>query len=94
MSIRLIAPTSSQISLFSSARRHAILPRWSKRNVHVRRSLEYPIEGGLGKFLPPVALKALAVEYQDGLLERLSNEVRGMSPAHDAARSTHSHRCA
>ena len=82
MTIRLIASTSSRISLFLSARRHATLPR--KRNVHIRRSLEYPIEGGLGKFLPPLALRTLAVEYQDGLLERLSDEVRGMSPAHDA----------
>ncbi|PPQ68773.1 hypothetical protein CVT24_007715 [Panaeolus cyanescens] len=32
-------------------------------------------EGGLGKFLPPQALKTLT-EYQDGLLERLNEEIR------------------
>jgi Fe-Mn family superoxide dismutase len=45
--------------------------------MHIRRPLEYPIEGGLGAFLPPPALNMLAVDYQDGLLQRLSDEVRG-----------------
>lgn len=84
MSSHLVASTSSRVSLFSSARRHAIIPRLSKRNVHIRRPLGYPVEGGLGDFLPPSALKTLAVEYQDGLLERLSDEVRGMSRVYDA----------
>lgn len=80
MSSRLIASTSSRISRFSSAKRHAIIPRFS-RNVHARRALAYPVEEGLGDFLPPPALKSLAVDYQDGLLQRLTDEVRGMSYA-------------
>lgn len=76
MSTRLIASTSSRISIFSSARRHAIIPQWS-RNLHARRPLSYPVEGGLGDFLPPPALKTLAVDYQEGLLQRLTDEVRG-----------------
>ncbi|KAF7980916.1 hypothetical protein HWV62_36119 [Athelia sp. TMB] len=82
MSSRLIASSSARASLFSVARRHATaVPkplRWSpSRNAHIRRELAYPIEKGLGEFLPPAALKTLAVEYQDGLLQRLNDEVRG-----------------
>ena len=39
------------------------------------RPLPYPIEGGLGNFLPPQSLQTL-VDYQDGLLERLNQEIR------------------
>lgn len=77
MSSRLVTSTSIRISLFSSARRHAIIPRWSIRNIHVPRPLAYPIENGLGDFLPPPALKTLAVDYQEGLLQRLNDEIRG-----------------
>jgi len=45
--------------------------------VHTRKELPYPIENGVGDFLSPAALKTLAVEYQQGLLERLSDEVKG-----------------
>ena len=48
-------------------------------HMHQRKPLPYPVEGGLGKFLPPDALKTL-VEYQDGLLERLNQELRSMYP--------------
>ncbi|CAA7259497.1 unnamed protein product [Cyclocybe aegerita] len=47
----------------------------ASRSLHTRKPLPYPIEGGLGKFLPPPALETL-VEYQDGLLERFNEEVR------------------
>jgi Fe-Mn family superoxide dismutase len=51
--------------------------RWTRtRNVHVRRELAYPLEDGLGDFLPPTALKTV-VSYQDGLLSRLNDEVKG-----------------
>lgn len=48
---------------------------WS-RCLHTRRELSYPIEGGLGDFLPPATLKMIAVEYQQGLLDRLNDEVK------------------
>ncbi|KDR83513.1 hypothetical protein GALMADRAFT_235700 [Galerina marginata CBS 339.88] len=46
-----------------------------RRSLHKRKELPYPVEGGLGNFLPPPALNTL-LEYQDGLLERLNQEVR------------------
>ena len=52
--------------------------RLGTRNVHKRIPLPYPISNGLGKFLPPEALRTL-VEYQDGLLSRLNEEIRGTS---------------
>ena len=48
------------------------------RRAHTHRDLPYPIEGGLGRFLPPKALETLA-EYQDGLLARLDDELRSTS---------------
>jgi hypothetical protein len=47
------------------------------RRLHQRRALLYHIEDGLGDFLPPAALKVVAVDFQEGLLERLNEEVRG-----------------
>lgn len=52
--------------------------RVGTRHAHTRRELPYPIEGGLGKFLPPEALQTLA-EYQDGLLARLDDELLSTS---------------
>lgn len=53
-------------------------PTWTHyRSIHFRRELPYPIEEGLGDFLPPSALKTIAVDYQDGLLQRLNDEVKG-----------------
>lgn len=46
---------------------------------HTRKELPYPLENGLGDFLPPAALKTIAVEYQQGLLDRLSDEIKGTS---------------
>lgn len=47
------------------------------RNAHQLRQLPYDIENGLGEFLPPEALRVIAVDYQSGLLQRLNDEVRG-----------------
>ena len=43
--------------------------------MHQAKQLPYPVEGGLGKFLSPDALRTL-VEYQHGLLDRLNDELR------------------
>ncbi|KAJ7237198.1 hypothetical protein B0H12DRAFT_1190742 [Mycena haematopus] len=43
---------------------------------HLPVPLPYNIEDGLGDFLPPPALEAVAMEYQLGLLARLTDEVR------------------
>lgn len=75
--LRLVSsktPRSSAVNLSSLQKSN-----WLRRNVHRARELPYKVEDGLGKFLPPPALKTL-VEYQEGLLERLNHELRGMSP--------------
>ncbi|KAF7331766.1 Manganese superoxide dismutase [Mycena kentingensis (nom. inval.)] len=43
---------------------------------HLPLPLPYDIKLGLGNFLPPPALETVAVEYQLGLLQRLTDEVR------------------
>ena len=50
---------------------------WGTRSLHRRKELPYSIENGLGDFLPPSALKQVALDYQEGLLQRLNDEVRG-----------------
>ena len=52
-------------------------PRCSKRSYHQLEKLPYPIESGLGQFLPPEALKVVAIDYQAGLLQQLDEELRG-----------------
>ncbi|GLB33466.1 putative iron/manganese superoxide dismutases, C-terminal domain [Lyophyllum shimeji] len=76
MSVLGLRWTSSNASRCSSAVRR-FKSRCGSRNLHQRIPLPYPIEGGLGDFLPPAALKTVAVDYQEGLLQRLDEEVRG-----------------
>ena len=72
--------SSSSLRMLSShlKKAHTIVSRsrFGTRNVHKQRGLMYPVEDGVGNFLPPEALKT-AVEWQDGLLERLNEEVKG-----------------
>ena len=49
-----------------------------RRHIHTAKPLPYPIEEGLGDFLPPAALQTIGVEYQQGLLERLNEQVHGV----------------
>ncbi|CAE6439320.1 unnamed protein product [Rhizoctonia solani] len=44
--------------------------------LHARRELEYPIDEGLGEFLTPQGLRTIAVDWQEGLLNRLNEEVK------------------
>lgn len=67
--------------LVSFASRARLDSRWCTRGLHQRRALLYNLEDGLGEFLPPPALKTIAVDWQQGLLERLNEEVRGTSQA-------------
>lgn len=75
MSLRLAASTSRMARLAPTR-----VARLRLRHIHQRKELPYPIEEGLGTFLPPHALKMVAQDYQHGLLERLNNEVRGEYP--------------
>jgi superoxide dismutase, Fe-Mn family len=61
----------------SAAALSRLKPRWIKRNYHQLEKLPYPIENGLGDFLPPEALKVVAIDYQAGLLQQLNEELRG-----------------
>ena len=47
------------------------------RTMHNRLQLPYPIEEGMGNFLSPEGLRMIAEEYQQGLLDRLNEEVKG-----------------
>ncbi|KAN0139928.1 hypothetical protein V8E53_002233, partial [Lactarius tabidus] len=44
---------------------------------HVRVPLPYKIVNGMGDFLPPAALKVIAEDYQQGLLDRLNEQIKG-----------------
>ena len=78
--IRILLNMASCLRLVSTNSRTLSVPRsrLGTRNVHKRIPLPYSIKDGLGRFLPPAALQTL-VEYQDGLLSRLNEEVRGTS---------------
>ncbi|KAH9853897.1 Manganese/iron superoxide dismutase [Lenzites betulinus] len=73
---RLAAGTSRSTRL-AAVRTQAC--RVQSRALHHRRELSYPIEEGLGTFLPPRTLKMIAEDYQQGLLDRLNDQVRGTS---------------
>ncbi|KAI0829335.1 Manganese/iron superoxide dismutase [Trametes gibbosa] len=72
--IRLVASTSRAARL---VRTQAC--RVQSRELHHRKELSYPIQEGLGTFLPPHTLKMIAEDYQQGLLDRLNDQVRGTS---------------
>jgi Fe-Mn family superoxide dismutase len=63
--------------LSSSVRTRTRISWRFARGIHQLKELSYDIEKGLGDFLPPPALKTVAVDYQQGLLDRLNDEVRG-----------------
>lgn len=72
-SLRRQAPA---VRLAWAGRRRHWLSSTSIRSLHVRRELPYPTDKGLGEFLPPAAVRTI-VEWQDGLLERLNEQVKG-----------------
>jgi superoxide dismutase, Fe-Mn family len=45
--------------------------------IHVQVPLPYKIEDGMGDFLSPAALQVVAVDYQQGLLDRLNEQIKG-----------------
>jgi hypothetical protein len=49
----------------------------SRRMIHVRVPLPYEVEDGMGDFLSPAALKVVAEDYQQGLLDRLNEQIKG-----------------
>lgn len=51
----------------------------SRRCIHQVRPLPYDVNQGLGSFLSPAALRMIAIDYQQGLLTRLNEQVKGTS---------------
>ena len=49
----------------------------SRRTIHVRVPLPYKVEDGMGDFLSPAGLKVIAEDYQQGLLDRLNEQIKG-----------------
>lgn len=47
------------------------------RSIHSRVPLDYPLEAGVGTFLSPKALKTVAVDWQEGVLNKLNTLTRG-----------------
>ena len=72
--LRAAASTSRAARVTSVCARSC---RIRSRALHQRRELPYPVEEGLGSFLPPQSLKMIAEDYQQGLLDRLNDQVRG-----------------
>ncbi|KAH9843730.1 uncharacterized protein C8Q71DRAFT_11812 [Rhodofomes roseus] len=95
LGLRLGATSSRGAARLVPACKHG---RWVRsRKYHERKALPYPIENGLGKFLSPASLKVIASDYQNGLLDRLNDQVRGtvlenksvVQTAIEAARDPH-----
>ncbi len=49
------------------------------RSIHSRVPLDYALEAGVGSFLSPKALKTVAVDWQEGVLNKLNTLTRGKS---------------
>ncbi|KAI9575014.1 Manganese/iron superoxide dismutase [Boletus coccyginus] len=63
-------------SALTASKRLCPAPWAPRRHVHTRKALPYKIENGLGNFMSPKTLQMVAVEYQQGLLDRLNEECR------------------
>jgi hypothetical protein len=65
----------------SAVARLPAAPTILSRRIHVRVPLPYEVEHGMGDFLPPAALKLIAEDYQQGLLDRLNEQIKGAHPS-------------
>merc|ERR1711939_288465 len=59
------------------AARASTVQKQQRRRLHQRAQLPYSVEKGIEGFLSPQALKTIAVDWQEGLLHRLNERVRG-----------------
>jgi Fe-Mn family superoxide dismutase len=48
-----------------------------KRQLHMARNLHFDLDQGLGDFLTPEGCKLVAVEFQNGLLDRINELIPG-----------------
>ncbi|SGY20521.1 BQ5605_C016g08082 [Microbotryum silenes-dioicae] len=78
--LRLIVSSASSSQLTCCSAATAAAPSTvsiRRRNLHQRVPLPYQLEQGLEPFLSPTALKTIAVDWQQGVLTRLNELVRG-----------------
>ncbi|KAH9032139.1 hypothetical protein EDB85DRAFT_2089321 [Lactarius pseudohatsudake] len=75
--VRLAASSWRRTAAASISPRPLLATASRRRNIHVRVPLPYKIEDGMGDFLPPAALKVIAEDYQQGLLDRLNEQIKG-----------------
>ncbi|KAF8138125.1 hypothetical protein EV363DRAFT_1155598 [Boletus edulis] len=64
------------VAASKSAKKPCRTPWLPRRHVHTRKALPYKTEDGLGDFMSPQTLHMVAVEYQQGLLDRMNQECR------------------
>ncbi|KAH9983491.1 hypothetical protein BJV74DRAFT_965596 [Russula compacta] len=72
--------SAARLATATSQRSSAVLnlrPWLPRRTIHVRVPLPYKVEDGMGDFLSPAALKVIAEDYQQGLLDRLNEQIKG-----------------
>ncbi|KIJ70416.1 hypothetical protein HYDPIDRAFT_78760 [Hydnomerulius pinastri MD-312] len=75
--LRLAASSSRSTALAASKGNKCSRTQWgARRHLHTRKELPYKIEEGLGNFMSPRTLNMVAVEYQQGLLDRLNEHCR------------------
>jgi hypothetical protein len=55
----------------------------AKRQLHTPRQLHFDVEQGLGDFLSPEGCKLVAIDFQNGLLERINELIPGSFPRTD-----------
>ncbi|KAI0052572.1 hypothetical protein FA95DRAFT_1553238 [Auriscalpium vulgare] len=77
LAARLSSASSSRLARLALGAGQTNARSMLSRRIHVRTKLPYNVEDGMGDFLPPVALKMIAEDYQQGLLDRLNDEIRG-----------------
>ncbi|EJT97589.1 manganese and iron superoxide dismutase [Dacryopinax primogenitus] len=70
------APRIPASSLCSAGRIARTLPS-TRRDQHTLAPLRYPLDEPLGKLWTTEQLRMVAVDYQEGLLERLNDEIKG-----------------
>ena len=70
----MLARTVPRLSTLSAVRLSSL-----RRAIHSRVPLDYPLEAGVGTFLSPKALKTVAVDWQEGVLNKLNTLTRGTS---------------
>ncbi|GJN90532.1 hypothetical protein Rhopal_003543-T1 [Rhodotorula paludigena] len=76
-SLRASAASARRAVASSSSSAAASAPAAARRQLHSRVPLAYSPDHGIPGFLSPAALRTVAVDWQQGVLDRLNDLVRG-----------------